>query len=169
MKIGDPKSKGGRRMPTLVGFPSPFQPGKLSRDPKDVRSQARPPVILDHMKKGGTRQEIYYFENSAGQKVFSIKLNISCDSPKRVYSIDIMNVDFGGGLPNSATLKFSGNRRTLTSHPVRLVANGRPLPRPYVSIVLDPSIETIALEIEIEGSAALPRYLSAAIRNRLGK
>jgi len=166
MQIGGPGSKnGGRRTPTLLGIPSPFQPGKLSRDPKDVRGQIRPPVILDQMNKGVTRQERYYFIHE-DKKFFSLKLNITCDEPKRAYSIDIMEVDFGKTLPRSATVKFSANQRLLTNL-VRLVGNGKLMPKPYVSLVLNASIETIIVEIEIEGSAVLPRYLTATIRNRL--
>lgn len=162
MKIG-PKFKGGPRTPTLLGIPSPIKSGQLSRDPKDTRGNIRPPVILDQMHKGGARQESYYYDN---KKLFSLKLHISCDDPKRVYSIDVMEVNFDEKLPQSATIKFSGNQRLLTN-PARLVGDAKLMPKPSVSIVLDPSLEKVVMEIEIEGSSVLPRYLMATIRNRL--
>lgn len=165
MRMGDPNRSGPRR-DTLLGIRSPFQPGKLSRDPKDPRGQIRPPVILDQMKKGGTRQENYYYIRD-GKKLFSLKLDISCDDPKRVYTIEIMEVNFGEELPHSATIKFSGNGRCLTLRPTQLIGNSKLMPKPYVSLVLDSSITTVVIEIEIAGSPVLPRYLTATIRNCL--
>jgi hypothetical protein len=165
MKVGPKFKDSGRRSPTLVGIPSPFKPGKLSRDPKDTRGQVRPPVILDQMKKGGTRQENYYFNDNYGQRLLSVKFDISCDIPKRVYHFDI-RANFVVGPPPPASIKFIANHRLLTRAP--LAAGGK-LFSPSVSMEFDPSIETVFVEIEIEGSPVLPRYLTATITNRLAR
>lgn len=163
MKIGGPKFGGDRKMQTLVGLPSPFKPGKLSRDLRDTRGQVRPPVILDQMKKGVTRQENYHYNDNYGQKLLSVKFDITCDIPKRVYHFDIRAI-FVAETPPPATIKFIANHRILTRAP--LAAGGK-LFSPSVSMEFDPSIETVFVEIEIEGSPVLPRYLTATIRNRL--